>query len=264
MNTLNNWIKKAFWILPICLIGQSAIGSNSFKNSSMRHYAGNCNVKCTTQDKDTSYLSEVIEELQKKWPKNKNINLVFHGHSVPSGYLRTPQVNTFDSYPYVLLKKLTEKYPTAVINVIKTCTGGENAEQGAKRFKSDVLVHKPDVIFIDYALNDRYIGLERAKKSWEKMIRIALKHKIKVVLLTPTPDITENILDPNAPLAQHTKQIIALGEQYHIPVVDSYNYFRKLKKQGADLSKYMAQSNHINQSGHLIVGSLLATLFGIE
>jgi len=210
---------------------------------------------------DTAYLSGLINELKKKWPVNRNINLVFHGHSVPSGYFKTPNVNTFGSYPYLLLKSLNEKYPYAVINIIKTCIGGENAEQGAKRLKKDVLIYKPDVLFIDYGLNDRTIGLARAKAAWEKMIRQALRKKIKVILLTPTPDIKENILDDNVLLMQHTRQIIELGKQYHIPVIDSYGAFKKLSEQGADIGKYMAQSNHINEAGHKVVANLLFQLF---
>lgn len=256
------YIKKALSVSIILLFSSKAFlayaageGKNYVCINRYGHSIKNTNYQ------DTSYLSDIVKELKKKWPVNRNINLVFHGHSVPSGYFRTPNVNTFESYPFLLLKKLNKNYPYAVINIIKTCIGGENSEQGAKRFKKDVLSHKPDVIFIDYALNDRYIGLARAKAAWEKMIKQALKSKIKLVLLTPTPDITENILDPNAPLAQHTQQIIALGAQYDIPVVDSYNHFKKLKENGEDIGKYMAQSNHINEKGHQIVSDLLALLF---
>ncbi|MDI6617302.1 MAG: hypothetical protein QME45_01335 [Clostridiales bacterium] len=31
------------------------------------------------------YLSSIIKELNKQWPENRTINIVFHGHSVPSG-----------------------------------------------------------------------------------------------------------------------------------------------------------------------------------
>jgi len=213
---------------------------------------------------DTAYLGNIITELQKEWPNNRTINLVFHGHSVPSGYQHTPLVATFGSYPLLALKLITEKYPYAVVNAIKTSIGGENAEQGAKRFKRDVLSKQPDVIFIDYALNDRGIGLQRAKVAWEKMIKEALKAKVKLILLTPTPDLTEDIKDPNAPLAQHTNQIIALGNKYHLPVVNSYAAFKKLAMDGVDLKQYMAQSNHINSKGHEIVAELIMKLFESE
>ena len=210
---------------------------------------------------DTAYLANIITELKKEWPNNRTINLVFHGHSVPSGYQQTPLVTTFDSYPLLSLKLITEKYPYAVVNAIKTSLGGENAEQGAERFKRDVLSKQPDVVFIDYALNDRSIGLPRAKVAWENMIKEALKAKVKLILLTPTPDLKEDIKDPNAPLAQHTNQIIELGNRYHLPVVNSYAAFKKLVMEGADLKQYMAQSNHINAKGHEIVAELIMNLF---
>jgi hypothetical protein len=52
------------------------------------------------------YLSDIKAELKKEWPNNRTINLVFHGHSVPAGYFKTPAVNTFDSYPFQVLKIL--------------------------------------------------------------------------------------------------------------------------------------------------------------
>lgn len=213
---------------------------------------------------DSGYLAPVIMLLQKRWPDNRTINLVFHGHSVPSGYLNTPIVDNLASYPLMVLQKLGAAYPTAVINSIKTCIGGENAEQGARRFKHDVLVHKPDVLFIDYALNDRNIGLERARKAWVCMIEQSVKAKIKVVLLTPTPDLTENIQNPSAPLAQHTAQIMALAKQYNLPVINSYQAFKDIQHNNNDLSGYMAQSNHINQKGHAIVATLIAALFDVK
>ena len=225
-----------------------------------------CQVKVGTEigGTDTAYLANIITELQKQWPNNRTINLVFHGHSVPSGYQQTPLVTTFGSYPLLALKLITEKYPYAVVNGIRTSIGGENAEQGAKRFKRDVLSKEPDVIFIDYALNDRGIGLQRAKVAWEKMIKEALKANVKLILLTPTPDLTEDIKDPNAPLAQHTNQIIELGKKYHLLVVNSYAAFKNLVIEGADLKQYMAQNNHINPKGHEIVAELIMNLFKSE
>ena len=225
-----------------------------------------CQIKPGTKigQTDTAYLANIITELKKEWPNNRTINIVFHGHSVPSGYQHTPLVTTFGSYPLLVLKLITERYPYAVVNAIKTSIGGENSEQGAKRFKKDVLTKQPDVVFIDYALNDRGIGLQRAKVAWEKMIREALKAKVKMILLTPTPDLQENIKDSNAPLALHTKQIIELGKKYHLPVVNSYATFKKLAMEGVDLKQYMAQNNHINPKGHEIVAKLIMNLFKSE
>ena len=213
---------------------------------------------------DTFYLKPIIMELQKKWPTNRMVNFVFHGHSVPAGYFQTPAINTFQSYPLLSVKRITDSFSTAEINCIRTAIGGENAEQGAKRFDSTVLNHQPDVLFIDYALNDRNIGLERSKAAWQYMIEKALSKKVKIVLLTPTPDMQEDIKNSESPLEKYTSQILALGKQYHIPVIDSYHIFKKLVIVGKNLNDYMAQSNHPNALGHQLVANEICKLFGLN
>jgi lysophospholipase L1-like esterase len=207
------------------------------------------------------YLSVVKGELIKKWPENRTINLVFHGHSVPTGYFATPNVNTLSAYPHLLLAQLKQKYPFAVINVITTSIGGENSEQGQKRMTRAVLNHKPDVLFIDYALNDRGIGLDRSKLAMEKMIKKALNKHIKVILLTPSPDISADILKADNPLRQHAQQLISLAKKYQVGLVDSFKQFEELAKTGVELKKYMAQSNHPNQKGHQIISDQLFSYF---
>lgn len=214
-------------------------------------------------DDSGTYLNPIKTELQKKWPANRTVNLVFHGHSVPSGYFKTPHVSTLDSYPYLTLNNVKDLYPHAVVNSITTSIGGEQSEQGVKRFKDDVLSHKPDVLFIDYALNDRRIGLTRAKKAWEKMIQEAIAYGTKVILLTPTPDLNEDIQSPNSELAKYSGQIRELAKKYKIGLVDSYMLFQKIAKT-EDLNTYMAQSNHINKKGHQVVAKAILDLFNSE
>jgi hypothetical protein len=91
--------------------------------------------------------------------------LVFHGHSVPADYFKTSIVNTLESYPYLILKELKVQFPYAVININNTSIGGEDSKSGAQRFESDVLIHKPDVLFIDYALNDRRLEIDSEKSD---------------------------------------------------------------------------------------------------
>ncbi|MBT1699223.1 SGNH/GDSL hydrolase family protein [Fulvivirgaceae bacterium PWU4] len=209
-----------------------------------------------------TYLQDIKATLKKQWPANRTINLVFHGHSVPSGYFRTPDVRTLDAYPQQVLAALKEIYPTAVINVIVTAIGGENSVQGEKRFNDEVLVHRPDIIFIDYALNDWSPGLAKAGEATEKMIRKALKKNIKVILLTPSPDFGRvNMKDPDNLLAQFTQQITAFAKQYNIGLADTYASFQQRAAQGEDLQRYMAQSNHPNRDGHALIAAEIMKYF---
>ena len=206
------------------------------------------------------YLDSLKEELKAKWPHNRTINLVFHGHSVPTGYTTQGVLDRLNAYPFRTLKRVNDFYPYSVVNVITTSIGGEQAEQGAERLKNDVLIYNPDVLFIDYALNDRSIDLERSRAAWEQMIEEALAHGTKVILLTPTPDLKEDITSENSPLAKHSEQIRELAKNYGVGLVDSYALFKKLARTEA-LIGYMSQNNHINQKGHQIVADAIFKYF---
>jgi lysophospholipase L1-like esterase len=206
----------------------------------------------------TNYLSDIAALLKMPWPQNRTVNIVCHGHSVPAGYFRTPAVDTFNAYPHLLHQELKQRFPNAVINVIVTAIGGENSEQGAKRFARDVLSHSPDIITIDYALNDRSLGLDRAKPAWSAMIEQAQSKNIKVILLTPTGDTSAKLDDPADPLNQHADQIRALANQYHVALADSLAAIKTYIKTGGQLPDLMSQGNHPNRHGHdLVAGELM-------
>lgn len=205
--------------------------------------------------KSSTYLDSIKIELQIEWPKNRTINLVFHGHSVPAGYFKTPEVNTISAYPNLVLNKIKSIYPHAVVNVIITAIGGENSIKGAERFDSDVLIHKPDVLFIDYALNDRGPGLEKSYVAWSQMIKKAKEENMKVILLTPSPDQRVDYADPENQLKKHSDQIIRLAKENQVGLVDSYKAFEFLFHRKKKLKKYMSQINHPNNKGHELIAN---------
>ena len=123
------------------------------------------------------------------------------------------------------------------------------------------MVHRPDVLFIDYALNDRGPGLEKAKAAWEDMIQKALAKNIKVILLTASPDQRVPISDTASILDQHGDQIKALAQKYHIGFVDSYGIFRNQVNQGVPLPELMSQVNHPNARGHALISQAILDYF---
>lgn len=208
-----------------------------------------------------AYLADFSAEAAKPWPSNRTLTVVCHGHSVPAGYFKTPDVRTFDAYPHLLHIGLKQRFPHAVINVTVTAIGGENSEYGAKRFERDILSLRPDVVTIDYALNDRGIGLERAKAGWTAMIEQAKERGIKVILLTPSPDTRANLADPADPLNQHAAQVRELAAAHHVGLVDSLAAFHKATADWRDLPDFMSQINHPNRRGHELIARALLEWF---
>jgi len=156
---------------------------------------------------------------------------------------------------------LKNSYPNAVINVIITAKGGENSVNGEKRFDDDVLTHHPDVLFIDYALNDRVGGIEQSEIAMNKMISKALKNGIKIILLTPTPHQNYNLLDTTNAYEPFTREIKDLAKKYQIGLADSYGAFRKKLSEGHLVTEYMSQVNHPNKEGHQLVAAEILKWF---
>ena len=203
----------------------------------------------------------LLTELGKPWPANRTINLVFHGHSVPAGYHKTPEVRPFESYPHLVHRKLNAQYPHAVINVIITAIGGEDSVAGAARFERDVLSHKPDVIFIDYALNDRRKPLDQVEASWRSMISAAQKQGIPLVLITPTGDLKAKLGDPSDPLCQRADLIRRLAKTEAVLLADVSAAWQEETTKGTPQTDLLSQQNHPNLRGHTLAADVIAAPF---
>jgi acyl-CoA thioesterase-1 len=210
-----------------------------------------------------SYLADIGEVLRTHWPQNRTVNIVCHGHSVPAGYFATPMIDTFNAYPHLMHVGLKHRYPFAVINVIVTSIGGEGSASGAERFEETVLCHRPDIITIDYGLNDRGMGLEKAHEAWSDMITKGLATDAKLLLLTPTADTTQAPDydgDDKDLLGQHAAQIRQLAADHEVGLADSLAAFQSHAKTG-DLADILAWSNHPNRAGHELVATELLRWF---
>jgi lysophospholipase L1-like esterase len=208
------------------------------------------------------YLDELLDGMAKKWPDNRTFNIVCHGHSVPAGYFATPYVNTFESYPAVLHRIIKERFPYAVVNVIVTAIGGETSPAGAERFVADVLCHKPDLLTLDYGLNDRRAGLEQAEQAWRSMIEAAFAANSKVILLTPSWDRSFFSGDESWTLLEaHAAQIRKLSDDYGAGLADTFEAFRENVRKKEELVGLLSHGNHPSAKGHRLIAEALGAFF---
>ena len=68
-------------------------------------------------------------------------------------------------------KWFLQQYPQAKIREINAAIGGTGSDLGVYRLKQDVLVHNPDLLFIEFAVNDSSTPPEQIYKSMEGIVR---------------------------------------------------------------------------------------------
>lgn len=69
------------------------------------------------------------------------------------------------------LKWLQSQFPNATLSEINAAIGGTGSDLGVFRLQRDVLQHKPDLLFIEFAVNDSAAPVDRIHKAIEGIIR---------------------------------------------------------------------------------------------
>jgi len=69
------------------------------------------------------------------------------------------------------LKWLKDKYPNAKISEIDAAIGGTGSDLGVFRVQHDVLQYKPDLMFVEFAVNDGSAPVEQIQRCMEGIVR---------------------------------------------------------------------------------------------
>ncbi|MFO1492569.1 MAG: SGNH/GDSL hydrolase family protein [Kiritimatiellia bacterium] len=68
---------------------------------------------------------------------------------------------------------LKERHPSANFSEINAAIGGTGSDLGVFRFRQDVLEHKPDLLFVEFAVNDGGAAPDRIHRAMEGIVRQA-------------------------------------------------------------------------------------------
>jgi len=146
------------------------------------------------------------------------LSVVFLGGSLTWGAQSTnPQEF---SYRAIVGKMFLETYPKAHFRFWDAAIGGTGSQLAGFRLERDVLRKKPDLVFLDFTINDDpYVPLTPSRlSSYESLVRRLMLAGIPVVqvILPAKCDAQEN--PPDRPLDTAHKEIAAA---YSLPVADA-------------------------------------------
>jgi lysophospholipase L1-like esterase len=170
----------------------------------------------------------------------KDLNIVFIGGSITEGSGASDYSKT---YVNLVSEFMVKKYENNNVNVINVGASGTGSNFAIFRLTRDVIEYDPDIVFIEFAVNDRIVNSQEVSVFMEGIVRklVNLKKRPKIVILIAPTEMSDACGDV------HKK----IGYYYNIPVIDIQDYIWREIGKGSfywkDISK---DSLHPNDFGH--------------
>ena len=195
----------------------------------------------------------MLKNTYSKLKNGKDITVAYFGGSITEGAGSTDKKTK--GWRSHTTNWLIETYPMSKITEVNATIGGTGSKPGIFRMDEDVLCHAPDLLFIEFAVNDSDIpGCEEYE---EAMIRRVLKNSPKtdiVLVLTCTQRIFERILCGDYPDSFRSYRVLA--EHYGIPLIDIGEEINTRIRAGeGDYMTYTKDSVHPNDLGHTMLAA---------
>jgi len=154
------------------------------------------------------------------------------GEEVRIGYLGG-SITAQAGWRVKTLKWFQEQYPKAKVSEINAAIGGTGSDLGVFRVEHDVLREKPDLMFVEFAVNDGGAAPEDIVRQMEGIVRKTWRANPKTdicFVYTVTKSLVGAMLEGKFPRAASTDERVA--DHYGIPTIGMAMEVARLDKEG--------------------------------
>lgn len=191
-----------------------------------------------------------------KLSNGEEVKIVALGDSLTYGWM------TEYGFLDFLKEMLNKKFPHSDFKIINRGIPGDTAKDGLRRTESDVIRLSPDLVFIQFALNDAYTDYspEDFKKNIESIIIKIKEHSDpEIVLLTSVALLNS---EENMIAREFYIKIHECGIKYNLPVVSVNEYWEEKISAGIKHSSLVqADGIHPNEKGYQIMAEAVFEIF---
>jgi lysophospholipase L1-like esterase len=175
----------------------------------------------------------------------QRVKIAYFGGSITWGATASDPLKT--SWRALVTSGLEAKFPDAHIQAIDAAIGGKPSKLGVFRMDRDVLPYKPDLCFVEFAVNDW--DAKDGQETMEGIVRKlrACREDMAIVLV---------ILGTGGPSPSAAQQI-ELANHYGLPTIDVYAGVKPKLDAGLKTTDILTDGCHPNDAGYRLYADII-------
>lgn len=201
-------------------------------------------------------LRKYVERTRQELESGADATIVCFGDSITAGYA------VRRGFPSFWLESLRQRFPDSKIEMINSGISGDTSQDGLGRLDWAVLSYEPDLVTINFGINDCVLGLslEEFEMNLVEMVRrIRAGPDSEILLLSSqpleSPPYDQRVLD-------YYQTVERVAKEMNVGFVDVYGAWMKRVQAGMPLDSLILPGlDHPNEAGYRIIAEELMSLF---
>lgn len=201
-------------------------------------------------------LRKYVERTRQELESGADATIVCFGDSITAGYA------VRRGFPSFWLESLRQRFPDSKIEMINSGISGDTSQDGLGRLDWAVLSYEPDLVTINFGINDCVLGLslEEYEMNLVEMVRrIRAGPDSEILLLSSqpleSPPYDQRVLD-------YYQTVERVAKEMNVGFVDVYGAWMKRVRAGMPLDSLILPGlDHPNEAGYRIIAEELMSLF---
>lgn len=199
----------------------------------------------------------MLENTRFKLMHEKKLRVGYFGGSITEGAGSSDPTKT--CYRAIVTKYLREKYPECDITELYAAIGGTGTAYGMFRMVPDLLAHSPDLVFVEFAVNDYGDSYERIRVQTETIFRklLAANANTDIIILFST---SEEIIGDVEAGREYTSRSAQLAAAHHYGVMSidqGASLHAAIRRCASEITDFIPDTLHPNDRGYRVMADCI-------
>jgi len=161
-----------------------------------------------------------------------------------------------------IAEMLRADFPKSNVTILNRGIPGDTAQGGLFRLREDVLDCDPDLVFIQFALNDAFTGVPPVQ--FKNTVRTMVDHiradtDAEILLVTSVPIMHQ---DQDFMAENFYSRLIELSREENLPIAPVHLYWKKKMAEGTDIRSLVQMDMvHPNVEGYRLMAEAIRAEF---